>query len=226
MGVSTDGYMDISEITSGIEQSNTKFGYILFDECLMSSIELLYRMRNCADYIIASPAEVMSYGFPYDNILKYMFDNNGLDFNVEMICSEYVNFYTSYKYPCATIAACVTSELDGLADAISNLSLRELSSSEISSLQVFEGLTTHVFYDLGNYISTASEDDLTQYNTAFDKAFPPECRLHTTQYYSALGSSGFKSIKSYSGVTTSAPSSLFQDDWAEEPWSIASGQAN
>ncbi len=221
IGSSSDGFMDIEEVQLGIEDSGTKLGYMIFDACLMSSIESLYRLRDCADYIISSPAEVMSYGFPYDNIFKYMFDNNGLDFNVEMICEEYYNFYSSYVYPYGTIAACLTSELEGLADEVYKLTLNSLSTSEVSALQTYEGLYTHVFYDLGDYISTASSDDLTQYQKAFDKAFPPECRFHTARFYSALDSYGAKVINSYSGVSTSAPSSLFKEEWLEEPWTQA-----
>ncbi|MFR9620216.1 MAG: clostripain-related cysteine peptidase [Rikenellaceae bacterium] len=226
MGSATDGFFDIEELQVAIEQSNTKFGYILFDECFMSSIELLYRLRNCSDYIIASPTEVMAAGFPYDRIIKYMFDNDGMDFNVEKICEEYYNSYNESNAPYATIAACVTSELEALAAAISQLDFRDMDDDTRSALQVYEGLSTHVFYDLGDYVTTCGVGDLTNFYTLFDRAFPPACRLHTTRYYSALGTYGAKNITTYYGVSTSAPCTAFTDDWGLEPWTIASGLAN
>ncbi len=224
MGSSKDGYMEMSELSSELELSGTKFGYIIFDMCLMSSIEALYRIRNYADYIIASPAEVMSYGFPYEDILKYMFYNDGLSYNIGKICEEYINFYSSYAVPCGTIATCVTSELDALTVAISELTLNELSTAEKSALQTYEGLSTHVLYDLDDYIMAAAVDTLESfaiYTEAFERAFPSEYKATTGYFYTALGSSGKKSITSYSGVSTSAPSSMFRDDWNAEPWAIA-----
>ena len=48
------------------------FDYILFDACLMSQVEVAYELRDTADYLILSPAEVMSAGFPYFKITKYL----------------------------------------------------------------------------------------------------------------------------------------------------------
>ena len=36
----------------------------------MSQVEVAYELRNTADYLILSPAEVMSAGFPYFKITK------------------------------------------------------------------------------------------------------------------------------------------------------------
>lgn len=57
-------YMDISELAAAIDGSGVRFDYLLFDACFMSSVEALYDLRRAADYIVASPCEVMAHGFP------------------------------------------------------------------------------------------------------------------------------------------------------------------
>lgn len=227
MGSSSDGFMDIEVFQQSIEESNTKFGFILFDECFMSNIELLYRLRDCCDYIVASPSEVMAAGFPYEYVLPYLFANNGYKFNLVGVCEAYNYYYTSvvasYNHGC--VAMCVTSELEPLANIIAKMSFE---SVDASAIQTYENLTDNVFYDLGQFVNLAcaNDPDLTAFNEQFDLAFPESCRLHTNQYYTALSNSGAQNINYYSGVSTSDPSTKFREDWALEPWTIDTGRVN
>ncbi len=228
MGSSSDGYMDISEFAAELDGAGVKFGYILFDECFMSSVELLYRIRDYTEYAIASPCEIMAAGFPYTEVMPYMFTNSGSSYDLQGICEAYYDYYCTNTIPCGCVAMCVTSELEALAEAQSNLQLRELSSDEISGLQTYEGRNNnHVFFDLKQYVNLAgdlsSTAEIEAYNTQYDKAFPEECRLNTTYFYTNIGSQKGKIlIKSYSGVTTSAPTtSSYSSDWEIEPWAIA-----
>lgn len=47
-----------------------QFNYILLDACSMASLEVLYEFRNKTKYIIVSPTDILSEGFPYDKIAK------------------------------------------------------------------------------------------------------------------------------------------------------------
>ncbi|MFI3289180.1 MAG: clostripain-related cysteine peptidase [Rikenellaceae bacterium] len=226
MGSSTDGFMDIEVLQQSIEDSNTKFGFILFDECLMSNIELLYRLRDCCDYIVASPSEIMAAGFPYEYVLPYLFTDNGYKFDLVGVCEAYNYYYTSvasYNYGC--VAMCVTDELEPLVDIIADMSFE---SVDTSTIQTYENLTDNVFYDLGQFVNLACANDsaLTAFNEQFDLAFPESCRLHTKQYYTGLSNSGAQDINYYSGVSTSDPSTKFREDWALEPWTIDTGRVN
>lgn len=224
MGSSTDGYMDIEELRVGVENSGVKFGYILFDECFMSNIELLYRLRDCCDYIVASPCEIMAAGFPYEYVLPNLFTEDGYNFDLIAVCEAYNFYYTSvasYKYGC--VAMCVTSELEELANIMGNMNFEDVNAD---TLQTYENLTDNVFYDLGQFVNVACAGDpnLDSFNEQFDKAFPEAGRLHTDQYYTALSNYGPQDIDYYSGVTTSDPSVKFREDWSVEPWTIASGR--
>ncbi len=224
MGCSSDGYMDIDDVRSGIEASDTKFGYILFDACFMSSIEALYRLRECSDYIVASPSEVMGDGFPYTKVFPYLSTNDGYSYDLQGVCEVY---YTHYKTSASSlnsgcVAMCVTGELETLVNTMSYMSFDDVDAS---SLQVYEGLTDHVFYDLGQFVNVAAANDanLDAFNKQFDLAFPEECRLYTDQFYTVY-SGKMTDINYYSGVTTSDPSIKFREDWALEPWVIDSGR--
>ena len=69
--------MDISELAAAIDGSGVRFDYLLFDACFMSSVEALYDLRRAADYIVASPCEVMAHGFPYDTVIPSLFADDG-----------------------------------------------------------------------------------------------------------------------------------------------------
>ncbi len=228
LGVSTDGYMEISELATEFETAGAHFGYILFDMCYMSSVESLYRLRDYADYVVASPCEVMGAGFPYESVMPCMFMNDGGDYDLQGICEAYIDCYTTSYSPYACVAVCVMGELEALAAAQKALVMRELTTEELYTLQTYEGRTSdHVFFDLKQYVNLAGDGStaaaLAAYNAQFDKCFPEACRLHTAQYYTIIGSNtGEKDITYYSGVTTSAPTtSRYSSSWVYEYWALA-----
>lgn len=77
------------------------FDYLLFDACFMASIEVLYELKNVADFFIASPAEILADGFPYHQVIPYLIDNQ--DF--EKVVKAYYNYYNNQRgaYQSATI---------------------------------------------------------------------------------------------------------------------------
>ena len=63
--------MNVSTIARTLKGED--FGFIYFDCCLMGSIEVIYELQGCADYIVASPTELPVYGMPYDKNIKHFF---------------------------------------------------------------------------------------------------------------------------------------------------------
>ena len=115
-------YMDISELAAAIDGSGVRFDYLLFDACFMSSVEALYDLRRAADYIVASPCEVMAHGFPYDTVIPSLFADDGARYDLAAACRnvyEYYNAVDSYKSGCATLTVC--DELEGLATALHDI---------------------------------------------------------------------------------------------------------
>ena len=68
-------HMEISDLAAALPDDLT-FDFILFDACFMGGVEVLYEMRHAAHYLIASPAEILGSGFPYDRIIPLIFSEN------------------------------------------------------------------------------------------------------------------------------------------------------
>lgn len=66
------------------------FRCIFFDACFMQTLEVAYELRDCADYMIGSPAEIPGPGAPYDKIMSYLFAD---DFDGESIARTYNEYY-------------------------------------------------------------------------------------------------------------------------------------
>ena len=103
------------DIISMVNVLPIKFEYIIFDACLMGGIEVVFQFRNKANYILASPTDIISSGFPYDKITKNLFSKN-ID-SLISIASTYYEHYNNFdgKYKTASIALIDTKELDYLA---------------------------------------------------------------------------------------------------------------
>jgi hypothetical protein len=58
--------MNIQDLAESLP---AKFDFILFDACLMGSVEVAYELKDKMDYFIASSTETIYTGFPYDKIM-------------------------------------------------------------------------------------------------------------------------------------------------------------
>lgn len=107
----------IPDLSKALEQSGIHFDYILFDACLMSQVEVAYELRNTADYLILSPAEVMSAGFPYFKITKYLLSADNSEQNAINVAKDFIDYYKNeYSYSWGTIAVIKTNEISALAN--------------------------------------------------------------------------------------------------------------
>lgn len=145
-------YMDVKELGEALPDGG--FAFILFDACLMSGIEVMYELRNKAQYIIASPAEILAAGFPYERILPYL---NGGEEELKQVCEEYYQYYNRSSYPYATIALVRTAELEALAQLTRSIlggrreEVATLGTSEVWRYPNINAVPL-VYYDLNEYI--------------------------------------------------------------------------
>lgn len=68
--------------------------FILFDLCYMQNIEIAYQLRNCADYIIGSPAEIPADGAPYDLIMPMLISK---DVDYKSVVDTYGKTYDGWE---------------------------------------------------------------------------------------------------------------------------------
>ncbi len=118
--------IEIDDFASAVLKSGVHLQYILFDACLMQSIEVDYALRNAADYIIASPISISVEGAYYtDLVSKGLFSSDVRD-----VARTYADYYKgkgSYPYPSessldfyGTVISCVrTASLDAFASTFS-----------------------------------------------------------------------------------------------------------
>jgi len=103
--------MDIREMKAVLPSD---WEYIMFDACSMASIEVCYEFKDKAKYILASPAEVLSTSFPYDQILGDLFNGvNGL----KHAASKFIEHYRKQSglYASATVSLVETAYLSDIA---------------------------------------------------------------------------------------------------------------
>lgn len=213
---------DIEELSEAIAANNIKFDYILFDACFMSNVESLYQLRHSADYIIASPCEVMGYGFPYAKLMKYMLANGNSSYNLDKICKEYVEYYKNdATTPSGCVALTTTAELEALAKAMKEVNQVGIKSNfSLSNVQYYEGMAEHSFYDLGHMVELSCADATVaaKFKAQLDKTVTS--RYHTDRFYSVYGNENvyYHDINYYSGITTSAMVEHYADDWKNTAW--------
>lgn len=204
----TGSMFDVEEIAAAMEATGVRFEYAIFDNCFMSNIESLYAMRRATDYIVASPCEIMAKGFPYKSVIPCLLGDKEAD--LEGVCRAFWDYYMDYDIRSGCVALTVCSELEALADVYRRLVSTQAGQVDVSQLQYYEGLTRHLFYDLGQYagVMLADEGLKSEFSRQFDRTFPESCRLHTPKFYTAYGNSfadHMVDIGYYSGVTTSEP---------------------
>ncbi len=184
-------------------QCGLKMDYILFDDCYMSSIEVAYDLKDVTDYLIASPTEVMVYGYPYHIIGKYLIGN----FNLEGIVNGFYDFYENYAYPYATIGVTVCSELDDLSLIMKEINQYcQFDRNKLNSIQRMDGYSPVIFYDMGDYVRNLCYDGnlLRRFEAQLERVVPSNLSLHTSDFYSM--SRGVVPINVFTGITISDPS--------------------
>jgi hypothetical protein len=178
-------------IANGME--STPLTFIMGDCCSFGCVEIAYELRQVAEYIIGSPAEVPDEGAPFDLIIPDMFSTSTEFYKA--ILDHYYNYYleayqkgpnhfynntkgdlVGYSVP---LVAVRTSELETLATVTAKL------LGTISETLTPEGtlnFTNRVFYaysndrysyDMYNMLkANTSGTDFNTWATAFQKAVP------------------------------------------------------
>lgn len=171
-GQDGNNYMELDDLSYVLNDFH--FDFILFDACYMASVEVVYALRNCTDYIIGSATEILADGFPYNEITPML-----LNADVTGIADSFYNHYDQMSgvSRSASVSVVKTSELDNLADACRNILSKQTEESlyniDLYQVQALEYLTwnNHKLYDMEDYLSQiASNEEYTNLKTAMDKA--------------------------------------------------------
>lgn len=193
--VNPNTWMNIPSMARAIKKglNGNKFTFIQGDCCSFNSVEVAYELRDVADYIIGSPAEIPDAGDNYAN-LSGMFDTSStfykkiIDDYWDFFLSEFKNkpstYYlkeygdlTGYSVP---LVAVKTSELDNLAKATANLlstipdKLGPSGTIDFSQ-SIFYAVNNGLRYNYDMYKTlkeNTSEADFVAWVPAFERAVP------------------------------------------------------
>lgn len=211
--------MEIPDLVDALK--HTRFKYIIFDACMMANVESLYDMRNMADYIIASPTEILGAGFPYENFLPLLFERT--DHKLKEVCEAYMEYYRDTS---GTIALIDCSKMDALAEAMRGV-YAEAKSVDVSQVQAYDNFLYHLYFDLGDYVKqVATGDTLERFNAALRDVVVYSG--YTDTFFTVTGEDdAYIPIEEYSGLSCYI---LQEDDcpntaaaWRDTAWAKAVG---
>ena len=220
--------LDIPQLSSILRGLPFKFEYLIFDACFMSNIETLYDLRDVVDYVLASPCEIMAEGFPYNRLLKPLFDTKSTRENLEHAAQEYWDFYQNHwqeapnNEQSGCIALAVMSEIEALAKVMYRINEEIPLDYNKDDLQSYEGLSDHVFFDLGHYIEQTCRNAglKSEFNEVLDRFLPRAARLNTPKFYSALNAS-LNPIVYYSGISFSEIADRYKMENIRTDWYLS-----
>lgn len=196
-GQDKTNWMELSDLQQALPDNG--FEFIIFDACYMAGVEVMYAMKNKADYMIAAPTEIMGSGFPYSDIIKPMFAKKT---GYQEICDNFYSYYADSSTPFATISLISTQGLDQLATATRNImktSFDKTDEIDFNDLQRYFRPKYYGMYDFDDYISRIAPDDLyAQFQTAMNNAVL--YKKNTDSFM--LGYSGGYYITHYSGLSS------------------------
>ncbi|MDR3140464.1 MAG: hypothetical protein LBU37_01850 [Tannerellaceae bacterium] len=192
-------WLEIDDLAEAIPDN--LFDFLLFDACSMGAIECVYELKDKANYIVASPSEVLTVGFPYQTILPRLFTKEA---DLANVAKDFYEFFKTYTYPVGNISVTATKELDGLA-AITKEILRgneeAVLSLDISDIQVLSYLPKSpvVLVDFADMIKRlATEEQYRRFEKALEKAvlYP-----YSTKQIFTTGSGGYYDVATFSGLS-------------------------
>ena len=220
------------EIKDLVEAIPFKLDYVIFDACLMSTIEVAWEFRGKAKYFIASPCEVPADGFGYNTIATRLLEPLRPD--LEGICMDYFEKYAS-RYGCAiTMVDC--DALQPLADTCQTLfskyrtAIKTLSGTNVQTYDKIEQDKTYcAFFDLRDMIreAGATEEELAELDNALDQGIVYE---NHTNRFSGINLNRCCGLSTYlpgdpNYEETAYHGTRFLDGWYKETykWNDATG---
>jgi hypothetical protein len=214
-GQDKSDFMEIYELQEALGER--KFDFIIFDDCYMANVEVAYTLRKNADYILASPTEVLAPGLPYHQIIKYLFSRESLPNTLSKAGETFYTFYEEQQagssYPkSATIALVKTSGLEALSGICREI-LRGKEETifelQIANIQLFErlGKPNHSLFDFADYIKQlATDEQYARFEKALNEVVPYKKTTDIAYYANEGDISGFPIDRErFCGITSYVP---------------------
>jgi hypothetical protein len=219
-GVSKDNYMEIADFAEAIPY---KLDFIIFDACFMGSVEVAYELKDKADYIVTSPAEVLAPGFVYSTMMRHLFKRQS---DLTAVAREFYEYYDNQSgfHRSATVSVVKTSEFDALISVFKEITTEaNLLPEDLNSIQTFGFGSQKIYFDMGDYLQKITSEKQKEIEAAFDL-----CVLYkacTPSYYSAA-TNRLHDINAFSGLSIYIPQVAYPEanhSYGNLKWTNAAG---
>lgn len=177
-----NGYnIDIPDLANALKNSFTeKLDFVLFDACMMANAEVCYELKDVTSHCVASVLETPVYGFPYDQLLSYLYTDS-VDYSA--VCHEFISF-NKMNNLWGTCAAVDCSQMENLAEAVKNkltewqdalpsVSMENVQQYGVNSYRYFSYDVLDFFRELGRKHGVAETDlntEIASVQTALNQA--------------------------------------------------------
>ena len=164
-----------------------KLDYILFDACLMGTVEAVWELRNTCSFMAVSPCEIPASGFDYSTLAEHLLKPEVPD--LKGACEAYYQRYKDDSVYGATITMVDCAALQGLADACRPLferyrsAIRNLDGSKVQVYDRLVGSKDYLaFFDMKDLLreAGATASELAAVQDALDAAYVYEA--HTSRF--------------------------------------------
>lgn len=137
----------------------------------MADVEVAYQLKDNADYLLFSQAEILFDGLPYQKILSYFLENENIQENLKKVVDEFYSFYQQKNgvQQTATYSLVKTKKLSTLAQKFSNLLPKKnlYQKENVQKLSTVENYK-NIKGDLLNFIQkNSSENDFQEFVKIF-----------------------------------------------------------
>lgn len=215
--------MDIRDLANALTRH---YEFILFDSCLMSTVEVAYQLRNKTDYVIASCAEILVDGFPYGVIGQDFFYDHTAKGPAALkdICKQFFDLYDAQSgvSRTATVSLVDCSKLEELAAVSRKIFAAHKADMPLvrpSAVQHYYTGDKPWFYDLTDYVKQfASESEFAEFTAAMDRTVI--CKYATEWIL------GVVRVRTHSGLSTYIPiqnSTYLNSYYKTLDWTIDTG---
>lgn len=215
-----------------------KFDYIFFDACFMQCIEVAYELRNVADFMVGSPAEIPGPGAPYDKIMEALCKGDA-----KGIVEGYDSGYPSTPPYTGVLLSCIDcSKLDELAEVTGQLLMPYYmgrTQAPVNNFQYYcydsikyRHLNKYTYcFDMRTTMRRLLSDDK-EYDAwmeVFNQAVPLYTLSSTNRWYAAFCSPSVVSDPTcYGGVSMFVPLNEYNsygwnEDFKNTSWYKAAG---
>ncbi|GHV30357.1 clostripain [Bacteroidia bacterium] len=193
------------ELTAFAEAIPYRLDFIIFDACFMGAVEVAYELKDKADYIVASPAEVVSPGFVYSTMAQRLFQPQP---DLTAVARDFYEYFNNQSglYRSATVSVVKTAELENLKTLFQGIAGQARNDTGFQDLQCFGYGSQKIYFDLGDCIQKFAPEKYNDFQTALDR-----CVLYkaaTDSYYSA-GVATLKPIHTFCGLSVYVPQEAY-----------------